>query len=113
PGWALAAWAVCRLLGTALVVPVVEELLFRSYLVEKLDLRARLGPILGLTLAVAVSTALFAALHDRWIAAAMSGLVFAGFALRRGRITDAIWCHAAANAVIGIYALISGQWSLI
>jgi uncharacterized protein len=106
-------WIVCRVLGTALVVPVVEELFFRSYLLERLDLRARMGSLWGPIVAVVVSTALFAALHDRWMAAALAGLVFAGFALRRGRIADAIWCHAGANAVIGGYALVTGQWSLI
>jgi exosortase E/protease (VPEID-CTERM system) len=113
PNWALAAWVISRVVGTALVVPVVEELVFRSYLLETLDARARIGPVWGPLLAIAVSTALFAALHDRWIAAALAGLVFAGFALRRGRIADAIWCHAGANAVIGGYALATGRWSLI
>ncbi len=113
PLWAFAIWAVCRVLGTSLLVPVVEELLFRSYLQERLNFSARLGPVAGLLLAVGVSTALFAALHDRWIAAGLAGLVFAGFALRRGRIADAIWCHAAANAVIAGFALAAGKWSLI
>ncbi len=113
PLWAFAIWALCRILGTSLLVPVVEELIFRSYLQERLNLSARFGPVAGLLFAVAVSTALFAALHDRWVAAALAGLVFAGFALRRGRIADAIWCHAAANAVIAGFALAAGRWSLI
>lgn len=113
PIWAFAIWVICRVLGTAVLVPVVEELLFRSYLVERLDLRDRLGPIWGPMFAVGVSTVLFAALHDRWALAALAGLVFAWFALRRGRIADAICCHASANALIAAYALATGRWTLI
>ena len=113
PLWAFALWVVCRVLGTAVVVPIVEELVFRSYLLERLDLRDRLGRLWGPLFAVAVSTALFAALHDRWTLAALAGLVFAWAALRRGRIADAIWCHAAANALIAGYALATGRWTMI
>ncbi|SDZ95255.1 exosortase E/protease, VPEID-CTERM system [Rubrimonas cliftonensis] len=113
PAWFFAVWALSRVLGTALLVPVIEELVFRSYLIEKIAPAGRAGGGARLALAVVVSTALFAALHDRWIAAAAAGAVFAACALWRGRIADAVWCHVAANATIAAWALALGRWSVI
>ncbi|MFD2738689.1 exosortase E/protease, VPEID-CTERM system [Sulfitobacter aestuarii] len=108
---ALAIWIVARVGGTILAVPLIEELFFRSYLLERLG--AGRSPWFML-LAVALSTAAFALLHDRWLAAALAGLVFAWLALRRdGRLSDAVLCHVIANAVIAGQALILGNWALI
>ncbi|MGX9857176.1 exosortase E/protease, VPEID-CTERM system (plasmid) [Limimaricola variabilis] len=98
------AWLVFRLVGTAVLVPVVEELFFRGYLLGRI---APPGAVPArLWLALAVSTACFAALHDRWIAAALAGLVFAALARRRGALGDAILAHMAANALIALAALL-------
>ena len=60
-----------------------------------------------------VTTALFAALHGRWIEAAIAGLLFAALTLRSRNITDAILAHAVANGLIALYALASGNWAMI
>lgn len=109
PTWLFAVWIATRALGTAVIVPLIEELVFRSYILE----RANFGGRAGLVFAVALSTALFAALHDRWIAAALAGLVFAALTLRSGRVTDAIVAHATANALIAAAAAATGDWSKI
>ena len=54
-------------------MPLVEELLFRGYLLARID---RGGPALRV-LAIVVSSALFAAMHDRWLVALLAGVVFA------------------------------------
>jgi exosortase E/protease (VPEID-CTERM system) len=102
-------WIVTRTLGTILVVPLVEELVFRSYVLQ----RANFGGRPGLLFAIGLSSALFAALHDRWLAAALAGLVFALLALRSGRLTDAIVAHAVANTAIAAAAMTTGDWSKI
>lgn len=102
-------WGAARIVGTALVIPLVEELVFRGYLIEKLDPGGRAGRLL----AVALSTAAFAALHGRVVEAGIAGLVFAALALRRGRLTDAVLAHAVANGLIAGWALFTGRWSLI
>lgn len=109
PAWAFALWALARILGTAVAVPLIEELFFRDYLLRRLDT----GGWPMRLVAVAVSTVPFALLHDRWLAAGLAGLVFAGLALRRGRLVDAVAGHAAANAVIALWALLTGGWSAI
>lgn len=106
---AFVIWAVSRVLGTALLVPVIEELFFRGYVMARLDI----GGMPMRLLAIAVSAGLFACLHDRWLAAGLAGVVFGLLALRRGRLADAIWAHAIANTVIAAWAVRAGDWSVI
>lgn len=106
---ALAAWAVLRIVGTTLVVPVVEELFFRGYILGRFDRGTRVSQAVG----VAVSSILFALLHGRWLAAGLAGVVFALVVLRRGRLSDAILAHATANGLIAVWALLMRDWSLI
>jgi exosortase E/protease (VPEID-CTERM system) len=109
PAWALAGWIAARLAGTVILVPLVEEAFFRGYLLARLDR----GGLAWRVAAVAVSTVLFAALHGRWLAAALAGLVFALAMLRRGRLGDAVAAHMAANAVVALWATMQGDWSAI
>ncbi len=106
---AFAAWVLARILGTALCVPVIEELFFRGYLLGWLDT----GRPVGRVLAVIASSLFFAILHGRIIEAGLAGVAFALLTLRRGRVADAIVAHAVANTAIAIAALMSGDWSLI
>ena len=105
----LVLWVVMRVAGTVLFVPLVEEMFFRGYVMARLDQ----GGLAMRCLAVAVSTALFAALHGRWVAAGVAGLVFALVMLRRGRLGDAVQAHLAANLVVAIWALARFDFSLI
>jgi len=105
----LALWVASRIIGTVLLVPLVEELFFRGYLLARLDL----GGPWGRGAAIMVSSLLFAALHGRWMAAAAAGVVFAVVQLRRGRLADAVIAHTTANLVIATPAALLGDWSLI
>ena len=103
-------WVASRVAGTALLVPVVEELFFRGYL----QTRLALGPgLLWQGAGIAVSALLFGYLHDRMLAATLSGVLFGALAWRSGRIGDAVVAHVAANAVIAIAAFAQGAWHLI
>lgn len=110
-GPAFAGWVVSRVIGTVLLVPVIEELFFRNYLLTRLA-----GPKAEpwrLVLGVVVTSALFGALHDRWALAFVAGAAYAGLRLRSGRISDAIVAHMASNAWIAGAAMLSNDWSLI
>jgi len=104
-------WVLARVLGTVVLVPVIEELFFRAYLLTRLG--GQPAPIWRLVLAVAVTSALFGALHDRWALAAVAGAVYALLRLRSGRVTDAILSHATSNAWIAGAAILANDWSLI
>ena len=106
-GAALAAWLLARGAGTILLVPLIEELFFRGYLERRLAFGAgRAWTLVG----VLLSTAAFAALHDRWAEAFLAGLAFSWVMRRHGRVTDAVLAHAVANAVVFAAAL--ATWNL-
>ena len=104
-----AIWVAARCLGTSIAVPIIEELFFRGYVLRRIDV----GGMPMRVFAFAVSAGLFAALHDRWLAAFLAGIVFGLVMLRRGRVTDAIQSHMAANVVIALWAVIMRDWAVI
>lgn len=105
----LVIWIVARTIGTIALVPVIEELFFRGYVLARLDR----GGMVWRLVALAVSSLLFGLLHGRLIEASLAGLVFGALMLWRGRIADAVWAHVAANAVVAMVALMRGDWALI
>lgn len=107
-------WILCRLVGAVLVVPVVEELAFRGFLLRWLvapDFE-RVAPRAWTWPAVLLSSVAFGALHAHWFLGTCAGLVFAFVRLARGRLGDAIAAHALTNAVIAAAVLGFGRWDL-
>ena len=104
-----ALWVLSRILGTTLLVPLIEELFFRGYLLRRLDG----GGIAMRVVAIATSAGLFAALHDRWLLAAAAGVILSLLVLRRGRLSDAILAHVLANGVVAFWAVATGDWTII
>jgi uncharacterized protein len=103
------AWIVFRVAGTVLLVPFIEEMFFRGYLLRQLDFGGTAGKITALIL----SSVLFGALHASVVLAFASGILFGLLAFRRGRIFDAVAAHATANAVIASWAVWMDNWSVI
>lgn len=109
PNWMLSLWIALRFSGTILFVPIVEELFFRGYILRRIDR----GGMAWRLAALLLSSLLFGAFHSRLVLGGLAGLVFGLLYLRRGRVSDAIYGHAACNAVIALSALISEDWGLI
>ncbi len=103
---------VVRWLGAALLVPVMEELFWRSFLMrwvanprfESVDPRRA-----GLR-AVVISTFVFMLAHTLWLAAIVAGLAYALLYLRTGKLWCAVIAHAVTNGVLGIWVVMSGRW---
>lgn len=102
-----ALWIASRLAGAILLVPLVEEAAFRGFLIGTLG-----GTRTGRLVLLVVSAALFALLHAH-PAAFVVGLVFGAVYLRRIRLADAVWAHAAANLVTAAAAALSGNWAVV
>ncbi len=102
-------WSAVRIAGTVLLIPLVEEMFFRGFLLRQLDF----GGLAGKLTALALSSALFGALHQDMILAGLSGVLFGLIAMRKGRLSDAVAAHAIANAGIAAWALWGGDWSVI
>ena len=108
--WPLAA---ARLAGAALVVPVMEELFWRSYLMRWLQ-HPRFASVaphaVGLR-AVLLSTFVFVLAHTLWLAAIFAGLVYAWLYVRTGKLWVAVISHAVTNGALGVWVLATASWS--
>ena len=96
------------------MIPIVEELAFRGFLLPWLvsPRFEQVPPRVWTFGAVAFSSLAFGALHRVWLLGALAGLAFAVARLRRGRLGDAILAHAAANAVVAAAAVWGGRLDL-
>ena len=92
---ASAVMIAIRLIGSAFVISVAEELFFRKWLTSF----AGFWPMV----------ALFAVEHDRWLVAAICGVAYGWLYLRRG-LGAACVAHMTTNLVLGLWVLRSGQW---
>jgi CAAX prenyl protease-like protein len=107
--WVLAG---LRLFGLALVVPVMEELFWRSFLLRWLDRRDFLAadPRQASFTAFALSSALFALEHTQWLAGLIAGAVYTEVYKKTGDLRVPIVSHAITNGTLGIWILATGNW---
>ena len=116
PGPALrtSAWYVCfRLGGTALLIPVVEELFWRAWLMRWLVSHKFYELPLGYYAAQAfwVSALLFASEHGiYWDVGLAAGLAYNWWMVRTRSLADCILAHAVTNACLAAYVLLAGRW---
>lgn len=107
-------WLAGRLLGSVVIVPLVEELAFRGYLLRKLV--ARRFETVSLQRftwpSFLLSSLLFGLLHGSWLAGTLAGMGYALALYRRGRLGDAVVAHMTSNALIAVWVLVRGDWSL-
>src|SRR5262249_14374487 len=101
-----------RLGGSALIVPPLEEVFFRSLLyryIARVDFQSvPLGAFLWLPF-VATSV-LFGLEHREWLAGIFCGCVYQGLVCWKKRLDDAISAHAITNALLGGYVVWKGAW---
>lgn len=90
-----AAMVATRLVGSAFVISVAEELFFRKWLMGFAGF--------GWTVA------LFAVEHDRWLVGAVAGVVYGIVFLRHGLLASVV-AHAATNLLLGVWVVWTGQW---
>ncbi len=115
PEWLAAIWLCLRAFGSIALVPVAEELAFRGYLSRAL-ISTRFESV-GFGefrwLAFIGSTLAFGLMHQRWVAAGLTGAVYALLMYRTKKLSDPIAAHVASNAVIMGWAVAAQQWSLL
>ena len=107
-------WLGFRVIGSAITVPLAEELAFRGYLTRKLVSPAfeTVRPGHFTWLSFVVSSALFGLLHGRWFAGTLAGMAYAGALYRRGQVAEAVYAHMTTNVLIAGYVLWFGRWSM-
>jgi CAAX prenyl protease-like protein len=105
-------WLVCRWSGSALVVPLIEELFWRAYLMRRLEHTdfMSVSPATVSTYAVVVSSVLFAVEHQLWFAGLLAGLVYAWLYRRFQVLWVPVFAHMVTNAVLGAWVVAGGHW---
>ncbi|PIX75256.1 MAG: CAAX prenyl protease-related protein [Rhodocyclales bacterium CG_4_9_14_3_um_filter_68_10] len=106
------ALALMRVAGAALVVPVMEELFWRSFIARWIDRRDFLAlDARALSVrALALSSLAFGFEHSLWFAGILAGLAYGGLYRASGSLWPAVIAHAVTNALLGVWVLATGNW---
>jgi CAAX prenyl protease-like protein len=106
-------WLVAlRIAGAALVVPVMEELFWRSLVLRWLDhpAFAMVDPRAVSVKAMAISSLLFGIEHNLWFAGVVAGLAYALLYRLHGKLSSPILAHGVTNGLLGAYVVATGSW---
>lgn len=110
-----ASWIVLafRTIRAAMVVPIVEELFWRGWMMrwivnpdfEKVPLGAYAANAFWIT------AALFASEHGPyWEVGLIAGIAYNWWMVRTKSLGDCIFAHAITNALLSAYVIVYGQW---
>lgn len=108
------AWffILTRVLGSTLVVPPLEEVVFRStlyrYVIDpdfvKVSMkRFHWGALL-------FSSLIFALQHEQWLAGFLCGAAYQWLVIRKGRLGDAMTAHAITNFLLAGWVVFRNAW---
>lgn len=101
-----------RLAGAAIIVPIMEELFWRSflirYIIEKDFMRVPIG--LFTWPSFLISVVLFGLEHHYILAGIMAGIAYNALLYYTRSITQCILSHAVTNLLLGLYVLQTGKW---
>jgi CAAX prenyl protease-like protein len=104
---------VMRIAGAALVVPVMEELFWRSFLMRWIDTPdfEAVDPSHVAIKSVLISSVLFGFEHNLWLAGIVAGLAYSALYMRHRTIWSPILAHAVTNCLLGLWVVYTGDWS--
>ena len=110
-----ALWPVflaVRLYGLAVMVPIMEEIFWRSFLLRylaKSDFESLpVGTFSAFSLVVMLAASAVA--HPEWLVAVLASLAYALWLQRSRSLFGAILAHSTTNAALGAYVLRTGEW---
>jgi CAAX prenyl protease-like protein len=108
-----AFFVAVRILGSALVVPPIEEAFYRSFLYRYIANQDFLAIPLNKFLPVPfIATAVvFGISHNEWLAAIFCGMAYQWLVLRKNRLGDAMTAHAITNFLLGIWVVWRHAWN--
>jgi uncharacterized protein len=101
-----------RVLGLVVLVPLIEELFYRSFLMRwVIDQDFTRVPIGRVTpAALAVTTGVFGLSHPEWLPALLTGLAWGWLVWRTKSVSACVLSHAVANLALAGYVLATGEW---
>jgi CAAX prenyl protease-like protein len=108
--WLLVA---IRIAGAALVVPVMEELFWRSFLMRWIDAAdfESVEPSQLSLKSFVITVLLFGIEHNLWLAGIVAGIAYGWLYKRYRNLWSPILAHAVTNGLLGLWVLRTGSWS--
>ena len=102
-----------RFSGAALLVPILEELFWRGWMmrwvIDQNFLKVPLGKYAPS--AFWIVALLFASEHGPyWEVGLAAGIIYNWWIIRTRNLADCILAHAVTNAVLSVYVLVTDQW---
>jgi len=108
-------WIAVRFIGLAAVVPLIEELFWRGFLVRYIDNMDDYRKVIAGNhswIATGVVTAAFASIHPEWLAAVAYALLTDQLLRRTKSVGACVVMHAVTNLLLGIYVVATKSWHL-
>ena len=102
-----------RIVGASLIVPIMEELFWRSFALRfcvRSDFKSLPLGHFSWSSFILISL-LFGFEHHRWLVGIFAGMIYAGVLYRRKNLFDPILSHAITNFLLGLYVILTHQWS--
>ena len=105
-----------RLIGACLVVPVIEEIIWRSFLmrffVSQYFLNISLGTYTHFSFWLTAAT--FAVMHHPrdWLAAVIVAALYGYYLVRTKNLVGCMVAHGTTNLGLGLYVIIFERWTL-
>ena len=102
-----------RTAGSTLLVPIIEELFWRGWLMRWLIDRDFQSVQLGTYLPSAfwITAILFASEHGSyWEVGLAAGVIYNCWMIRTKSLADCILAHAVTNGVLAVYVVTAGAW---
>lgn len=101
-----------RLFGASVIVPLMEEIFWRSFLLRYIINPDFMAVQIGRFTAVSfvISTVLFGLEHNMFLAGMMAGAAYTLLLYRTKSIAQCVIAHGITNLALGIYVINTGQW---
>ncbi len=101
-----------RLFGAAVVVPIFEELFWRSFLIRYLiNPRFEDVPVAKFTwVSFIISSVLFGFEHNLWLVGIVAGISYCLVLYSTKSLITAILSHGVTNLLLGVYVLSTDNW---
>jgi len=101
-----------RVAGAVLVVPLMEELFWRGFLIRWLvEEDFKTVPVGTFTLmSFTATTVLFGMEHNQWLAGLICGALYNWLYCRTRSVFACVVAHAVSNAALASWVLWSGDW---
>jgi uncharacterized protein len=103
-----------RFLRLVVVVPLIEEIFWRGFLLRFLAdehfERVPFGTFSWVSFVVVTAAFGFSHSADDWIAALLTGAIYNGVAYRTKSLWSCVLAHAATNLLLGLWIMATKQW---